>query len=214
MRHLVSGRKLKRTHSHRIALMKNMATSLFEHKRIETTEAKAKELRPYAESLITKAKVALAREKQGLLPDGQKIDVHSRRIVGRHIQNKAVLQELFDAIAPVVESRNGGYTRIIKTHIRRGDAGRAAIIELVDWSAPQDGLSSLKGKKKKVTPKKVAPKAEVVATPAPVVEAPIEEVAPIVEEVLNVVEETPVVEATNEEAPKLSFEDTASEDKA
>src|SRR5690606_14668428 len=114
MRHLVSGRKLKRTSSHRKALLANLATELFRHKRINTTEAKAKELRPYAESLITKAKNALLREKAGTLPTGQSIDVHSRRIVGKHIRVKDVLSELFDSIAPSVIERNGGYTRVVK----------------------------------------------------------------------------------------------------
>lgn len=144
MIHLRAGRKLKRTSSHKKALMRNMASALFEHKKIITTVAKAKELRPYAESLITKAKHALIREKQRLLPEGQTIDIHNRRIVYRDIQNKAVLQELFDTIAPMVENRPGGYTRIIKTGYRRGDSGESAIIELVDWSAPQDGTVSMK----------------------------------------------------------------------
>lgn len=156
MRHNVKGRKLQRTKSHRDSLLANLATSLFEHKKIHTTEAKAKELRPYAEALITKAKTALAKEKQHLLPEGQSVDIHNRRLVGRVIRNKAVLQELFDAIAPTVENRNGGYARITKTGTRRGDAGRTAVIELVDWSAPQDGTISTKTKKKvakKATPK-------------------------------------------------------------
>jgi large subunit ribosomal protein L17 len=160
MRHQVRGRKLNRTKSHRDAMFSNMATSLFEHKKIHTTEAKAKELRPFAESLITKAKKALAREKQNLLPEGHTIDIHNRRLVGRVIRSKAVLQEVFDAIAPTVEARNGGYTRIIKTGIRYGDAGRKAIIELVDWSAPQDGVISLKRKKKKTNKKKVTASAK------------------------------------------------------
>jgi large subunit ribosomal protein L17 len=148
MRHLNSGRKLKRTSSHMKALMRNMATNLFEHKKISTTEAKAKELRPYAEKLITKAIHALKNEKQGLLPEGQKIDIHNRRIVGRFITNKAVLQELFDTIAPAVEERLGGYTRIIKTGTRRGDGGETAVIELVDYAAPLDGATNLKKKRK------------------------------------------------------------------
>lgn len=168
MRHLVSGRKLKRTSSHRKALLANLATELFRHKSIKTTEAKAKELRPYAESLITKAKNALLKDKSGGLADGQTIDVHSRRIVARHIRVKEVLSELFDSIAPSVIDRNGGFTRVIKTGIRRGDSGRTAIIQLVDFAEPQDGASGMKKKKKKVpvTPKTVAP---VVAT-TPVVE--------------------------------------------
>ncbi len=164
MRHQVSGKKLNRTKSHRDAMFNNMASSLFEHKKIHTTEIKAKELRPFAERLITKAKKALAKEKQKLLPAGQTIDIHNRRIVGRSIQNKAVLQELFDAIAPALEARNGGYTRIIKTGVRRGDAGRMAIIELVDWSAPQDGTVSNNSKKKARKPIAKKPKAVSVST--------------------------------------------------
>lgn len=149
MRHLRRGRKLKRTSSHKGAMMKNLVTSLFQHKKISTTEAKAKELRPFAEQLITKAKRAILKEKQGLLPEGQTIDIHSRRIVYKDVRNKAVLQELFDTIAPLVAERPGGYTRIVKTGTRRGDGSRTAIIELVDWSAPQDGAVDFKSKKKR-----------------------------------------------------------------
>ncbi len=156
MRHLRKGRKLNRTASHRKALLRKLATDLFEHKRIITTEAKAKELRPYAERIITKAKNALVKEKEGLLPDGQTIDIHNRRVVARNIRNKEVLQELFDVIAPLVDERAGGYCRIIKLDYRRGDNAPKALIELVDWSAPQDGATSIKPKKKsksnKVTP--------------------------------------------------------------
>ena len=214
MIHLRKGRKLKRTSSHKKALMRNLASALFEHKKIKTTEAKAKELRPYAEQLITKAKRALQNEKQGLLAEGQTVDVHNRRVVGRDIRSKAVLQELFDTIAPMVETRPGGYTRIIKVGTRRGDGGKAAIIELVDWSAPQDGAVSLKGRKKavarkpKAKPEAAAPAAEkapvVPATEETIVEEPIavvaEEVAteaPATEEVV----ETPTAEAPAEEAP-------------
>lgn len=143
MRHLHSGRKLQRTSSHRKALMSNLATALFEHKRIRTTEAKAKELRPFAERLITRAKNAMLRERGGSLTGGQTVDIHARRTVGKLIRDKAVLEELFETIAPVVESRNGGYTRIVKTGRRRGDGSRTAIIELVDWAEEQDGIASL-----------------------------------------------------------------------
>jgi len=151
MRHLKSGRKLNRTSSHKKALLRNLATSLFEHKRIHTTLAKAKELRPYAEQLITKAKDALNNEKAGALPQGHTIDIHNRRIVARAVQTKAVLQELFDSIAPVVAERNGGYTRIVKLGARRGDAGEMAIIELVDWNTEVVGQPKPK-KVKKVVP--------------------------------------------------------------
>ncbi len=219
MRHLVKGRKLKRTASHRKALMANLAMSLFEHKKIVTTEAKAKELRPYAEHLITKAKNALLREKQGLLDEGQTIDVHSRRIVARVIRQKPILQELFDAIAPVVESRNGGYTRIVKLGFRRGDAGKKAMIELIDWANPQDGTVSMKTKKKakKVDNQNNAASAAKV-TPAPVAtKAPVVEPAAVVDEVIDTqaeIIETPVAEvAPSEETPTASekpvFDDTA-----
>ncbi len=148
MRHLKSGWKLKRTSSHRKALLRNLATALLEHKRIETTLAKAKALRPFVEKLITKAKRAVLRERQNLLPEGHKIDIHARRIVGRLITNKAVLQELFDTIAPVVVERPGGYVRIVKTGFRRGDAAEMAVVELVDWGAPQDGAISKRTKAK------------------------------------------------------------------
>lgn len=149
MRHLRSGRKLKRTASHRRAMLNNMATSLLQHKKIATTEAKAKELRPFVERLITKAKNAYLAEQAGQLQNGHTVDVHARRTVGRYIKDKAVLQELFEAIAPVVENRPGGYCRIIKTGTRHGDGGRTAVIELVDWAEAQDGKRTLGRKKKR-----------------------------------------------------------------
>ncbi len=190
MRHQVRGRKLGRTDSHRRALLKNLATSLFEHKSIKTTEAKAKELRPYAEKLITRARLAMKREKLGLLPEGQTVDIHNRRIVGRFIRNKAVLQELFDTIAPAVETRDGGYTRVIKLGFRRGDAGREAIIELVDFAAAQDGQVSLR--RKKTATKPAAKKATKTADVKPAIVAA--KAAPIEKEVAPIAEETPVVE--------------------
>ena len=117
MRHRNKGRQLSRTASHREALLRNMATSLFEHGRIETTTAKAKELRPYAERLITLA-------KRG--------DLHARRLAARKIQDKDVLHELFTAIGPRFAERPGGYTRVLKTGFRQGDGAEMALIELVD----------------------------------------------------------------------------------
>lgn len=167
MRHGIAGRKLKRTASHRRALLANMATSLFEHKRVVTTVAKAKELRPFAEHLITRARNAHRAEKAGTLVG---IDVHSRRMVGRYIKNKGVLQELFDTIAPLVAERDGGYTRITKLGNRRGDNADTAMIELVDWSNPVDGRVS--STKRRVVAK---PKRALVAA-APVVVAPASDV--------------------------------------
>jgi large subunit ribosomal protein L17 len=119
MRHRKKGRNLSRTASHRRAMLRNMASSLFAHGRIETTTAKAKELRPYAERLIT-----LARRG----------DVHSRRLAARKISDREVLGKLFDDIAPGYAGRPGGYTRILKLGTRRGDAAEMALIELVDRS--------------------------------------------------------------------------------
>jgi large subunit ribosomal protein L17 len=186
MRHHYAGRKLKRTASHKKALLSNLASSLFEHKRLTTTVAKAKELRPFAEQLITRAKHAHLAEKNA----AQGTDVHNRRMVGRFIRNKAVLQELFDTIAPLVADRPGGYTRITKLGLRRGDKAMEAMIELVDWSNPTDGRSSTTKRKAKATPKKPKPAA------VPKAAAPVAAAAPVVAE--EVIDETPVVEA---EAP-------------
>lgn len=218
MRHLKSGRKLGRTNSHKRALMRNMVMSLFEFKKISTTLAKAKELRPYAETLITRAKKAYQREQAGLLQEGQTIDIHSRRVVARDISKKAILQELFDTIAPMVIDRNGGYTRIIKTGTRRGDAADTAIIELVDWSADQDGATSIKPKKK--VAKKAKTIKSAVPAPAPVVVAPVEEVvvaetpAEIVEEVVVAevqVEDVVAVEPVTENVAEVATEELTTE---
>ncbi len=117
MRHQKEGRKLSRTASHRKALLRNLATALFEHERIETTLAKAKETRRVAERLITHAKK----------DDG----VHSRRLVARTVRKPEVVSKLFDTIAPWYANRPGGYTRILRTRARLGDAGEMAILELV-----------------------------------------------------------------------------------
>ena len=117
MRHRKKGRKLSRTASHRRATLRNMAQNLFKHGRIETTTAKAKELRPYAERLITLA-------KRG--------DLHARRLTGTKIGDRAVLGHLFDEIGPRFADRPGGYTRILKLGVRKGDAADMSLIELVD----------------------------------------------------------------------------------
>ncbi len=117
MRHGVSGRKLSRSSSHRRALATAQATALLREGRIQTTLAKAKELRPYVESLITTA-------KGGTL--------HDRRLVARDVHDRAVLKKLFEEVAPKFATRNGGYTRIMKVGVRRGDSAEMALIELVD----------------------------------------------------------------------------------
>ncbi|MBM4177836.1 MAG: 50S ribosomal protein L17 [Ignavibacteria bacterium] len=189
MRHGYAGRKLKRTASHKRALLANLATSLFEHKRLVTTVAKAKELRPFAEQLITRARNAHRSEKSGAITG---VDVHNRRMVGRFIKNKGVLQELFDTIAPLVAERNGGYTRITKLGLRRGDAAETAMIELVDWSNPVDGRSSSTRRRAAAkTPAKPKPVVKLKAAPVVAAEPVIEEPAAIDEEPMV---ETPAVE--------------------
>jgi large subunit ribosomal protein L17 len=116
MRHGRSGRKFNRNSSSREALARAQATALLREGRIQTTLTKAKELRPYVEKLITTAKGG---------------DLHSRRIVARDIQDNDVLRKLFSEIAPKYQERPGGYCRILKIGVRRGDAVTMALIELV-----------------------------------------------------------------------------------
>ena len=117
MRHNVMGRRLGRSTGHRKALFRNLATELFRHNQIKTTEAKARAIQPIAERLIT-----LARRG----------DLHARRLAARELNDPQILQKLFDEIGPSLESRNGGYTRIYKLGPRRGDAAKMALIALVD----------------------------------------------------------------------------------
>ncbi len=117
MRHNKSGRKLSRKTAHRKALMSNLASSLITHKKIKTTDAKAKELRVYIEPLVTFA-------KRG--------DLHARRQVLKKIPHKSIVKELFDNIGPLYSNRNGGYTRIIKLGFRDNDCAPVSIIEFVD----------------------------------------------------------------------------------
>jgi large subunit ribosomal protein L17 len=116
MRHRIKGKQLSRTASHKKAMLANMATSLFRHDRVVTTQAKAKELRPYAERLIT-----LARRG----------DLHARRLVERRLKDKDVTHRLFTEIGKRFAARPGGYTRIIKLGHRVGDGADTARIELV-----------------------------------------------------------------------------------
>ena len=129
MEHRKKGRKLKRTASHKKALLSNLAISLIKHKRIKTTLAKAKELRTYIEPYITKAKNTL-KFKASEAAKG----LHLRRVTASMIKDKDAIRILFDEIAKKVENRNGGYTRILKTGFRYGDGASEAIIEFVDYS--------------------------------------------------------------------------------
>lgn len=119
MRHRVKGRKLKRTSSHRLALLRSLATSLLKHKRIKTTLAKAKEAKSFVERIITKA-------RRG--------DLHSKRLVMNEIKDKEVVKELFSEIVNKIGDRPGGYTRVVKLGTRLGDAAQMAILELVDYN--------------------------------------------------------------------------------
>lgn len=125
MRHRVSHRKLGRVTEHRISMLRNQATALIRHERIETTVPKAKELRPFVERLITIAKRGLA----GGAANGGSL--HARRLVLQDIQDREVVGKLFDSIAPRYEARPGGYTRILRIGHRRGDSAEVAQIELV-----------------------------------------------------------------------------------
>ena len=127
MRHKVGQRKLNRTGSHRIAMLRNMAASLIKHEQITTGVAKAKEPRPYVEKLITLAK------KGGL---------SNRRLAHSRLMDDAQLAKLFDVLATRYADRNGGYTRIIKAGYRASDASPMAIIELVDRDTSAKGQDS------------------------------------------------------------------------
>ena len=126
MRHNKRGRKLSRKTAHRKALMSNLAVALITHKKIKTTDAKAKELRTYVEPLITFA-------KRG--------DLHARRQVLKKIRHKNVVRELFDNIGPSFSDRNGGYTRITKLGFRDNDCAPVSIIEFVDMVSGPDSKS-------------------------------------------------------------------------
>ena len=152
MRHRVAGRKLGRTSEHRLAMLRNMSTALFEREKIKTTLAKAKALRPFAEKLVTMSK----RET-----------LHARRQVLRHIKDPKVVAKLFDSLSARYAQRPGGYTRIIKLGPRRGDHAEMAIVELVGaedvtagGAAEEEGKKATKekGTKKTATKKKAATK--------------------------------------------------------
>lgn len=143
MEHRKKGRKLKRTASHKKAMLSNLAISLILHKRIETTVAKAKELRTYIEPVVTKAKIA-AKFKN---TQSEK-SVHLRREARKFISDKDALNILFNDVAKKVSKRQGGYTRILKTGFRQGDGADTAIIEFVDYDVAADLKAKEKASKK------------------------------------------------------------------
>ncbi len=208
MRHRVSGRKLNRTSSHRLALRRNMASSLFEHGAIRTTVAKAKELRPFVERLITMAKkntiharrlvtkelndrrIAVVDENKQVITDKYGL-AKLQKVEGTNV-NLTVVKKLFDDIAPLYADRTGGYTRIIRIAERRiGDSGQQVIMQLVgENDAPEKRKTtkrSLRAAKRHAFAGDMGTAAEEV-----VVEEPAEEV----------VEEAVAQEAPAEEAPE------------
>ena len=153
MRHNVRLRKLGRTSSHRRALLRNLTTSLFRHERVRTTVPKAKELRPFAEKLIT-----LARRD----------DLHARRQVLRQVDDKEVVKKLFGTLGPRFAARPGGYTRTMRLGPRRGDGAEMALVELVGSEAmfkkQKDDKTALKERREKAA-KDRAEAAEAKGTP-------------------------------------------------
>lgn len=144
MRHRVGHRKLGRVTEHRIAMLRNQASALILHERIETTVPKAKELKPFVERIITIAKRSLADTSDPVR------GVNARRLVARDIADKAVVTKLFDEIAPRFVERPGGYTRLLRLGHRRGDSADVALIELVGSEYdPNAEPKSKKGKAKK-----------------------------------------------------------------
>lgn len=190
MRHNRKINHLGRTYSHRKAMLANMACSLIKYKRINTTVAKAKELRMYLEPLITKSKDD---------------STHSRRMVFSYLKQKEAITELFRVIAPKIADRPGGYLRILKTGFRVGDGADMALIEFVDFNeaalatAPAKKTSTRRSRSKKAAAPAApaAPKDEA----APAAEAPAEE--PVAEAPA----EEPVVEAAPEAAEEAAVEE-------
>lgn len=210
MRHRNKGNALSRTASHRKAMLSNMACSLIEHKRINTTVAKAKELRMFVEPLITKSKTD---------------STHSRRMVFSTLKSKDAVSTLFRDVAPKVATREGGYTRIIKLGTRQGDAAEMCMIELVDFNelmlaeTKSKTRRSRRGKKKSDVAQ--APAAEAGAateaksddTTAAAPEAKTEE-APKAEAAADTATEAPKKDEPKAEAPQESADDTKEEPKA
>ncbi|GEP35952.1 hypothetical protein NSZ01_37200 [Nocardioides szechwanensis] len=178
------GPRLGGSPAHQRLILANLATQLFEHGRITTTEAKARALRPHAEKLITKAK---------------KGDLHNRRMVLKTIRDKGVVHTLFTEIGPSFSERPGGYTRITKIGPRKGDNAPMAVIELVT-----EAYAPSAPKTKKAAP---APKA------APVEETPVEE-TPVEETVVDetAAEEAPAEETATDEAPTELAEEASPEE--
>ena len=140
MRHRVAGVKLNRSPAHRRALFRNLVTALLQHESVRTTDAKAKELKRWGDRMITLG-------KQGTL--------HARRRAAALVQSRTIVKKLFDELAPRYESRQGGYTRVVKLGVRAGDAAPVSVVELVD----RPGSEPETGKKKPARRRDAAAKA-------------------------------------------------------
>lgn len=203
MRHGKKINHLGRTAAHRKAMLANMACSLIEHKRINTTVAKAKALKQFIEPLITKSKTANN-------PTSEK-GMHNRRVVFSNLRNKHAVTELFGAVADKVGDRPGGYTRIIKLGNRLGDNADMAMIELVDFNELYTAGDTKKAKTRRSRrgkSKKVAEVSEATETLTAEAATPAE-AAPVAEEVVEVEAETvaePVAESTDEVASEAAEE--------
>jgi large subunit ribosomal protein L17 len=188
MRHGKKFNHLGRTSSHRAALLSNMASSLILHKRIETTVAKAKELRKYVEPMITRSKVD---------------STNNRRVVFSYLQNKEAIKELFSIVSEKVADRPGGYTRIIKLGNRLGDNAEICFIELVDFNETMLAAAAEKATKTRRS-RRAATKKEDSNEVAAVAETPSAEV----------VEETPSAEVVEEVASAEAIEEAPAEEPA
>jgi large subunit ribosomal protein L17 len=206
MRHGKRFNHLGRKTAHRKAMLANMACSLIEHKRINTTVAKAKALRQFVEPIITRSKDD---------------STHARRVVFRYLRSKHAVSELFRNVAPAISEREGGYTRIIKTGFRPGDSAEMCLIELVDFNDVYDLGSAKKTKRTRRGGAKKLEDAAVAAAPVAVdaaaadvvvAEAPKEEAVEEVVEAAVAEESTPEVAATEEETAEE--EGTDDSDKA
>ena len=183
MRHKKAGKQLSRNTSHRRALLRNIVTSLFKHEQIETTDAKAKSLRPIAEKMITLA-------KRG--------DLHARRQALSYLQDKAVTHKLFDELKDRFLDRQGGYIRIVKKGVRKGDAAPISIVQLIP-----EGEEKKEDKKKTKKPKKskaAVPKPEKKVAVSKKDEAP------------EKVQETEPTETTDETATEIKEETAVTEE--
>ncbi|ABL83372.1 MULTISPECIES: 50S ribosomal protein L17 [unclassified Nocardioides] len=196
------GPRLGGSPSHQRLILSNLATQLFEHGRITTTESRARALRPHAEKLITKAK---------------KGDLHNRREVLKTIRDKSVVHTLFTEIAPTFAERPGGYTRITKIGPRKGDNAPMAVIELVTEAYKPSAPKAKKAAPAATAPAPVeeAPAEETVAEETAVEEAPTELTDEASPEESVVTEEQPVEdEAATEEPAAESTEESTEDDKA